>query len=144
MMNLKKIKSMLFDDIELVLSNLGMEYEIMGDNIYSNCPVHEGSDNKRGFSLSIDRQVWRCWTRDCQQGYSNDILGLIRGVLSQQTGDEASFRDALMWACKILNINNKDVKVERCEESNEFVKMVALLSQRNICQSTNITSVQKY
>ena len=76
-MDLKKIKAMLFEDIELVLSNLGMEYEIIGDNVYSTSPAHEGSDNNRAFSLSLDKQIWKCWTRDCQQHYDNDIIGLV-------------------------------------------------------------------
>ena len=130
-MDLKKIKSMLFEDIELVLGNLGMTYEIIGDNVYSTCPVHEGSDNNRAFSLSLDKQIWRCWTRDCQQHFDNDIFGLIRGVLSMEADREVGFKEALLWSCKILNINSKDVKVNKVqvEEPSDFVKMVDIFSE---------------
>ena len=144
MIDLKKIKSMLFDDIELVLSNLDMEYEIIGDNIYSTCPVHEDSDNKRGFSLSLDRNVWRCWTRDCQQQYSSDIFGLIIGVLSNKQDRDVGFKDALLWACKILNIDNKDVKLEKAEEASDFVKMVGALSHTPSIRKTKNDKLIKY
>jgi 5S rRNA maturation endonuclease (ribonuclease M5) len=128
MVNLEKIKSMLFNDIELVLDNLGIEYEIIGDNVYSTCPVHEDSDNKRAFSLSLDKQMWRCWTRDCQHHYSSDIFGLITGVLSTRSNKETSFKEALLWACKILNVDSNSVKVEKPEEPSDFVKMVDIFS----------------
>ena len=127
-MDLKKIKAMLFEEIELVLSNLGMEYEIIGDNVYSTCPAHEGSDNNRAFSLSLDKQIWKCWTRDCQQHYDNDIIGLVRGVLSQREGKDIGFKESLMWICKILNINNRDIKVEKQEEPSDFVRMVDMFT----------------
>jgi 5S rRNA maturation endonuclease (ribonuclease M5) len=128
-MNLKKIKSIVFDNIELVLSNLGIEYEILGDNVYSTCPIHEGSDNNRAFSMSLDKQIWRCWTRDCQDDYENDILGLIRGVLSTTTGKEVSFKESLMWVCNILNIDSRNIKIEKAEEPSDFVKLVGIFAK---------------
>ena len=121
-MDLKKIKSLLFRDVELLLSNLGMEYEINGENIYSTCPIHEGSDNKTAFSMSTEKQVWRCWTRDCQSEHGNDIFGLIKGALSQQRGEEVEFKDALRWACDTLNIKRgytNDVETVETEEKEE-------------------------
>ena len=141
-MDLKKIKNMLFEDIELLLNNLEMKYEILGDNVYSTCPVHEGSDNSRAFSLSLDKQIWRCWTRDCQQQYDNDVFGLVRGVLSQRTGKDVGFKESLLWACKILNINSRDVKVTKREEPSDFVKLVNIFSddQQTFSCDTNIAS----
>jgi 5S rRNA maturation endonuclease (ribonuclease M5) len=128
-MNLKKIKSIIFDNIELVLNSLGIEYEVLGDNIYSTCPIHEGSDNSRAFSMSLEKQIWRCWTRDCQAEYENDIFGLIKGVLSKQTVQEASFKDSLLWVCKILNIDSRSIKIEKTEEPSDFVKLVGIFSK---------------
>jgi len=129
MMDLKKVKSVAFNEIELILSNLDMKYEVVGDNIYSTCPIHEGSDNQRAFSLSLDKQIWRCWTRDCQHSYSNDIFGLTQGVLTKRNGKEASFKEALVWVCNILNIDSKNIKVVKAEEPSDFVKLVSIFSQ---------------
>ena len=143
MMDLKKIKKLLFKDIELVLSNLEMDYEIVGDNVFSTCPIHEGSDNKRAFSLSLEKQVWRCWTRDCQNEHGSDIFGLIRGVLSQRENKDVGFKGALRWACKILNIDSKTIDVEKKEEPSDFVKMVNLFSSTKKKQNDSFNEVKE-
>ena len=43
--------------------------------MYSTCPVHEDSDNPRAFSFSIEKGIWKCWTRDCQSDHGNDMFG---------------------------------------------------------------------
>jgi len=143
MMNLKKIKSMLFRDIELVLNNLDMEYEMLGDNIYSTCPIHEGSDNQRAFSLSVDKQIWRCWTRDCQEEHGNDIFGLIQGILSSKSGSDKAFKDALAWACRILNIDRNSITVTKSVEPDEFVKLVDIFSHSSVQHSGSATPIIK-
>ena len=126
--NTKQIKKMLFSDIELLLTNLNIDYEIMGDNIYSTCPVHEDSDNSRAFSLSTEKQLWRCWTRDCQDTYGTDIFGLIQGVLSQKRGQDVGFKKALDFACAILNIDRKNITIDKEQEPDSFVKLVTMFS----------------
>lgn len=103
-MNLQQIKKKLNENAHLVFAELGMKCETFSDNIYSTCPVHEGSDNPRAFSFSPDKGIWKCWTRDCQHEHRNDMFGLIAGALSAKEGREVEFKEALSWACKILNI----------------------------------------
>ena len=131
-MDLKKIKNTLNENIEKVLAALKIEYEIFGDNVYCKCPVHEGSDNPKGLSFAIDKGIWKCWTRDCQEHYNNDIFGLIRGTLSHTSGEEKSFSDALRWACKLLNIKNDNKKKSQpiYEDDNEFFKLVKILNEK--------------
>ncbi len=126
-MDLQKIKSELNNRAEEVFSSLGMKYEVLGDNIYCNCPVHDGSDNPRAFSFSKDKGIWKCWTRDCQEQYRNDIFGVIRGSLSKETGIDAGFSEALKWSCSFLGINkqgkSKVVSKPKLEE-DDFSKLV--------------------
>jgi len=96
-MSLTQIKKKLNKDIENVLTKLGVEYEAFADNIYSTCPVHENSDNPRAFSFAVDKGIWKCWTRDCQHEYKNDVFGLIQGALSLQAGKEVGFKDVMSW-----------------------------------------------
>ena len=103
-MNLQQIKQKLNENALLIFSELGMKCEVFSDNIYSTCPVHEGSDNPRAFSFSPHKGIWKCWTRDCQQEHRNDMFGLIAGALSAQEGRDVEFKEALAWACKVLNI----------------------------------------
>jgi 5S rRNA maturation endonuclease (ribonuclease M5) len=79
--------------------------------------------------MSLEKQIWRCWTRDCQAEYENDIFGLIKGVLSTQTGKEASFKESLLWVCKILNVDSRSIKIEKTEEPSDFVKLVGIFSK---------------
>ncbi len=140
-MDLKKIKKLLGNNIEMVFAELEIEYEKNGDNITCPCPVHEHSDNPNAFSYSLDRGIWGCWTRSCQHEYGNDILGLIRGVLSREEGEDVGFSKALRWACKVLNINNKEVNVEKKEEEeNGFVGLVKALSSRPVVDESDVVA----
>ena len=129
-MDLQKIKNDLNNRSEEVFSALGMKYETLGDNIYCNCPAHEGSDNPRAFSFSKDKGIWKCWTRDCQSQYRNDIFGVIRGSLSKQCGVDVGFSEALKWSCDFLGVNktakSKTIKAPIVEES-DFSKLVSMI-----------------
>lgn len=133
-MNLQQIKQKLNENAELVFQELGMKCEVFSDNIYSTCPVHEASDNPRAFSFSPEKGIWKCWTRDCQEEYKNDMFGLIRGVLSRQEGKEVEFVDALNWACKILNINrtyHKSEQEKKPEETEDLLyKIVNIVNKQ--------------
>lgn len=127
-MNLKQIKYFLKENAEEVFNKLGMSYENFGDNIYSTCPVHESSDNPRAFSFCKKRGIWKCWTRECQNQYKNDLLGLIIGSLSNANGSEISFVEALSWIKKHFNIiiNQVEDKQEKIEY-NEFDQLISNL-----------------
>jgi 5S rRNA maturation endonuclease (ribonuclease M5)/Zn-finger protein len=129
-MDLKKIKQKLNENCETVFTKLNMKYERFGDNIYCTCPIHDSSDNPRAFSYSASKGIWKCWTRDCQHQFKNDIFGLIIGALSAQSGEDIDFSKALKWACKLLNINNTYTKIEQTdlEVEDDFVNMVSTIN----------------
>jgi 5S rRNA maturation endonuclease (ribonuclease M5) len=132
-MNLKKIKTKLNSEAELVFKKLGMNCESFNNNIYSTCPVHEGSDNPRAFSFSPDKGIWKCWTRDCQSEYRNDIFGLIVGALSAQAGKNLEFKDALRWISSEFNISNyRDYSSPvASEDEDDFSTLIKNLKQSN-------------
>ena len=128
-MDLQQIKKKLNDNCELVFKELGMQCENFGDNIYSTCPIHEGSDNPRAFSYSVNKGIWKCWTRDCQHSHRNDMFGLIMGALSAKENIDIDFSQALRWACKLLKINQtysgkKQQEVEIKEADEDFFNVV--------------------
>ena len=132
-MDLQKIKNNLNNRAEEVFHKLGMNIEILGDNIYCNCPAHDGSDNPRAFSFSKDKGIWKCWTRDCQQHYRNDIFGLIRGCLSRENGIDVGFSEALKWSCSFLNIKKSSQKIiSEPVIEDDFSRIVNTLSQNTI------------
>lgn len=130
-MELKKIKQKLNNNIEKVLSSLEINYEILGDNIYCKCPIHEGSDNPKALSFATDKGIWKCWTRDCQNHYGNDVFGFIRGILSHKTGQEKTFSDALAWACKLLKVKGAIQQDEKPEvEEDAFFDVIKIINQK--------------
>ncbi|NBP01085.1 MAG: toprim domain-containing protein [Proteobacteria bacterium] len=132
-MNLQNLKSELNLNIESVLKKLDMDYEKFSDNIYSNCPAHEESDNPRGFSFSTKKCIWKCWTRDCQNDFSNDVFGLIRGALSKKYGYNVDFKEVLKWInANIKQLDNKKVKQHKKEnvEESEFFDIVRIFSPK--------------
>ena len=127
-MDLKRIKNLLGNNIELIFSELGIEFEKNGENITCPCPVH-GSSSPNSFSYSTNKNIWSCWSRRCQDEFSNDVIGLIQGVLSREEEEDVGFSKALTWACKVLNIDNGVVNVEKAtEEGDSFVEMVNMFS----------------
>jgi DNA primase len=129
-MNLKFLKTQLNNRIEDVLSRLDIQHETLGDNVYCCCPIHSESDNPRAFSFSKSKGIWRCWTRDCQNEYKNDIFGLLQGGLSKKNGVDQSFSDVIKWCNNFLNI--KEIKYEKQTEQQEddFSKLVHTINQK--------------
>ena len=131
-MNLKKLKQKLNSEAELVFEKLGMECENFGGNIYSTCPIHEGSDNPRAFSFSPEKGIWKCWTRDCQLEHNNDIFGLIVGVLSAKSGENLEFKDALQWISQEFDISkykSNTTNISTVDE-DEFSKLIKHIKKK--------------
>jgi len=128
-MDLKNLKKKLNENPELIFKKLGIKYEIFGDNVYSPCPIHESSDNPKALSFALDKGIWKCWTRDCQQHYQNDIFGLIMGTISSQSGEEKTFSDVLKWCSDVLNIKSKynNNRSKQEEDDDPFVDIVKTL-----------------
>lgn len=134
-MNLQELKKTLNNNWETVFDKLNISYEVLGDNVYSTCPVHENSDNKRALSYSINKGIWKCWTRDCQQNHNNDIYGLIKGTLSQQKGIDIEFKDVLSWCKNTLKINiphnSRAIKSTlKKSEDDEFEQLITKLTKK--------------
>jgi 5S rRNA maturation endonuclease (ribonuclease M5) len=141
-MDLHKIKNKLNEKAEDIFSKLGMKYETLGDNIYCSCPVHDGSDNPRAFSFSKQKGIWKCWTRDCQQEYRNDIFGVIRGYLSREAGKDVGFKEALKWSCNFLGVNSKIKSASVPNDENDFSKLVnTIKSDINLCKEFQEISI---
>ena len=124
-LDLNHVKKIIFANIDLILDSFGLEYTQDGDNIFMSCPIHEGSDNPNALSISLDKQMWRCWTRGCQEEFGTDIFAFVRGVL-QSRDEPSSFSDALRYICKIYNVDNaKSSKVKKTVvPEDDFVSLV--------------------
>lgn len=115
-LDLDKVKDIVFEDIEKLLDSFDLEYEQLADNIFMRCPIHEGSDNPQGLSISTSRKAWRCWTRGCHEHYNTDIFGFVKGVL-----DTDSFSEALKYICALYNVNGAKTETKEKVKPREDV-----------------------
>lgn len=90
-------------NIDELLHKLNITYRKNGKLYFGICPIHEDADNPTAFNLypeSNPRGLWYCRTHHCEQKYKKTIIGLIRGVLSKETGLDAGFAKSLSWLCE--------------------------------------------
>ena len=99
-LDLNKVAEIVFQDIDRLLESFNLDYSQDADNIFMKCPIHSGSDNPTALSMSLDKQMWRCWTRGCHEHYQPNIFGFVKGML-----DTDSFSDALRYICKLYDVN---------------------------------------
>lgn len=132
---LKHLSDLVCDDIENLLSTLGIEDFKMFDKMATmSCPIH-GGDNDSAFNLYHQgdsyRGNWKCRTHGCETTFKSSIIGFIRGCLSHQNGwnkpgdDVISFNEALQFAINFSKhdpIKNKQSK--KAKEKNTFVNTV--------------------
>jgi 5S rRNA maturation endonuclease (ribonuclease M5) len=128
-LDLNKVRDIIFRNIDILINHFGIDYHQDGDNIFMCCPIHEGSDNPHGLSISISRKQWRCWTRGCHEHNGTDIFSFIRGIMEKE--GSVSFSSVLSLVCKIYNINSNNCALEQevhCE--SELRKMVNIFNQK--------------
>lgn len=112
-LDLNKVREIIFQDIYKLLDSFDLEYTQDADNIFMKCPIHEGSDNPQGLSISLDKQVWRCWTRGCHDHYSCNVWGFVKGMLETD-----SFSEALKYVCKVYDVNGASKNDESKSATN--------------------------
>lgn len=108
-----KLKQLIYDNIDIIFAALEIETSYFNGNYYSTCPIHNGSDNPKAFSFNKKYHTWKCWTHECHNEHRKDIFGLIQAVLSKQFGSERSFSETLEWVYRILNIDKKQLKIQK-------------------------------
>lgn len=137
---LKYISDMLCDNIEELLSTLGIEsYKNLGKMISMSCPIH-GGDNETALNIyhqgDYYRGNWKCRTHQCEETFMGSVLGFIRGCLSknhhnwQKPGDPmCSFQEALDFATSFIQEDWDSIKVSRkSKEKITFVNTVKYIS----------------
>ena len=128
-----------------ILDYFDIEYQEYDEWISCPCPIHNG-DNPTGFTVTIDGDdeyigFWRCWTRACEKEYYNDILGLVRGLLSVDRDEDASFADVVNFCKKFLGDDMLKPPPELAT-NREFLSSVNILNQGTEQNKTNITREQ--
>lgn len=98
------------------------------------CPVHGGNNISAinvYHNLNSDGVFnWRCNTHHCEQHFKKTIVGLIRGILSNQEygwvakGDkEVTFAETVEWCEDFLQVKASTLKLEDIDfDKQNFIK----------------------
>lgn len=120
--NIDEVKKLAKLNEYLILRSF--DIQVYGNRTNCACPIH-GGDCPTGFSYSLDKHVWSCFTNQCHIKYGNDIIGFVKGML------DCNFMDAINYINGVLsndktNINTKAEtrKIEIVE--NPVIKQLEL------------------
>jgi len=146
------ISNELLDKLPALLESLKIEYVEFENRISFPCPVH-GGDNIEGACIFIDgtksKGNWVCWTHSCEKDHGKNIIGFVRGVLSNKQGKEVSFYSAINYCLSFLNKKLIDIQEEKIPESiYNNNKMIEILTRKpekiilNVSRDKVIESLQ--
>ncbi len=114
---IEELKDMACANIEELLADLGVDFRRNGKMLVGPCPVH-GGDNLSAWNLYPEgedvRGYWVCRTHHCEKKkndndkllYGSTLIGFIRGVLSNQKGGQAGYKESVNFIVNFLGYNS--------------------------------------
>lgn len=127
---LKVICDDLCDNIESLMDNLELDYNLRPKMLSMSCPIHDG-DNSSALNIYYEgdnyRGNWKCRTHGCETTFKGSIIGFVRGVLSnkkygwQKEGDSTcTFDEALDYCLSFLNKDLKSIKISKADRDKRL------------------------
>lgn len=110
--NLNAIKEIANLKIEEIFDALGINYRERYNYVVAACPVH-GGDRPDAFSWHLDRGIWKCFSRGCEEGTGSDIVGLIMGIKS------CSFKEAVDFLSRYINMSLDPAEITRLKDQRQ-------------------------
>lgn len=132
----------LVDNIPKVLDTFKIDYIEYPNRFSFPCPVH-GGDNPEGCSLFVDgtsaKGNWRCWTHNCQEEFTSNIFGFVRGAMSFTRKRKISLNETLSFCENVLGtkINNIDIEIP-----NKNIDVLEVFSRKPQDISTHLSRSQ--
>ncbi len=153
-LKLKIICDEVCDNIESLLDGFGIDdYKTHSKMIVMSCPIH-GGDNISALNLYPEgdtyRGNWKCRTHNCEKTFKGSIIGLIRGIISNQkygwskAGDDmCSFNEAVEYALAFIKKDLSNIKISKTErEKKQFTNVVNYLNKEPQKTTSHITRAQ--
>lgn len=123
------------DKLQVLMEIGGLNYNDISDrsNEYrSPCPIH-GGDNKMAFCWSKSYDGWKCFTRQCESKYSNDVFGFIQA----KTG--CSFKEAVQ---KVADMCNYDLtEADFSSDQSEYDMILETIKSNNVLEKSRIKDI---
>lgn len=123
MINVKKLIDISDENIEKLLTSLGLEYKYENDWIVCRCPFHNGDD----FNFKYRDKSWYCFSQ-CQRGYST--INVVQKVM------DLDFKEAIKWMCNVLNISDSNLKIDekKIEVKSKLMKLKSMKYKKDVTQ----------
>lgn len=109
---LNAIKEIANLKIEEIFDALGINYRERYNYVVAACPVH-GGDRPDAFSWHLDRGIWKCFSRGCEEETGSDIFGLIRGIKS------CGFKGAVDFLSRYINMSLDPEEINRLKDQRQ-------------------------
>lgn len=123
----------LLEKLPELLDHFDIEYIEYPNRYAMPCPIH-GGDSPEGCTIFTDgnnsKGNWRCWTNSCHEEQGQNILGWLKGVLSQTSGREYYFGSTMAWAVKFLNCDIEDIQEREPDPLEEANKLIAAFEKK--------------
>jgi DNA primase len=113
--------------IEDVLDSLGLDYRERYNYVVAPCPIH-GGDRRDALSWHLDRGIWKCFSRGCEELTGSDIFGLIRGIR------DCTFMQAVKYLEGLLGNQLDPAEIKRLKdlrENREFIQANKRKAEQN-------------
>lgn len=87
-METQMIDMAICDNPQLLLDDLGLDYDIKNDRVDGVCCVHDG-DNSHAMRVYFNEYNgihgrWACYSGNCHKVFYNSLTGWVRGILSNR------------------------------------------------------------
>ena len=122
----------LFERLPSLLKFLQVEYMEFPNRYSFPCPVH-GGDNPEGCSIFTDgdssKGNWSCWTQHCEEDFTSNLFGFVRGVMAHNRGQRVSLNQAADFCLKFLDVKIDNLEVVE-ESQNKDVKLLEIFDKQ--------------
>jgi 5S rRNA maturation endonuclease (ribonuclease M5) len=134
--DVKTIKELAGLKIEEIFDALGIDSREKYHSLVGPCPVH-GGNRKDAFSYHVERGIWKCFSRSCDEKYGSDIFGLVQGVR------ECTFKQAVSWTKGFVNTNLTDEQVQEIRDSRSNKDFIVAVQRKKSQTKTYSVEVLK-
>tara|TARA_Y100000361_G_scaffold46531_1_gene40287 strand:- start:34820 stop:35809 length:990 start_codon:yes stop_codon:yes gene_type:complete len=95
----------MFEVLPELLEYFDVEYVEYPNRLAFACPVH-GGDNPEACCVFTDGMTqkgnWSCWTQHCQEEYTSNLFGFVRGCLSYKRDKSVSMNETASFCMNFL------------------------------------------
>ena len=127
-----KLSNQLFTKLSQLLKYFNIDYIEYPNRFAFACPIH-GGDNTEGCTIFTDGNTakgnWNCWTNHCEEEFSRNLFGFIRGVLSNKRASTVSIVDTINFCLEFLDLDISELDLLQDVESNNAIKLLDIFNR---------------